>query len=332
MPKISVIIPVYNVEQYLRQCLNSVISQTLSDIEIIIINDGSPDNSINIIREYEKKDSRIIVIDKQNEGVGKARNDGLNKANGEFVAFMDSDDYYPAENVLDILYNTAKKNDVKICGGRKAKLETDGSLIHDEKNIYEYDLCFEACEKCRYSDYGYDYGYTQYIFNREVLIDNDIFFPLYRRFQDPPFFVKAMITAGEFYMCDIESYCYRMVPSASKFSLSRSYDLLCGLNDNLDMSESAEMWKLHYLTAMRLYKDASFMAAHNINDEKYPELLEKFIMTISKVNKKKLEEEGYSLPSPYLPEIFSYMRNATMKYEKLRNKKILKPIKKIFGK
>ena len=320
------IIPVYNVEQYLCQCLDSVISQTLSDIEIIIINDGSPDNSIDIIREYEKKDSRVIVIDKQNDGVGKACNDGLNIATGVFVAFMDPDDYYPAENVLDVLYHSAKKNDVKICGGRKAILETDGSLIHDEKIIYEYDLCFEACGKCQYCDYGYDYGYWCYIYNREMLVDNDIFFPLYRRFQDPPFFVKAMITASEFYMCDIESYCYRMVPSASKYSLSRSYDLLRGLNDNLNMSESAEMWKLHYLTAMRLYKDASFMAAQNINDENFPELLEKFIMTICNVNKKKLEEEGYRIPNPYLPEVFTYMRNATMKYEKIRKNKVVKMV------
>ncbi len=331
MSKISVIIPVYNVEQYLRQCLDSVISQTLSDIEIIIINDGSPDNSINIIREYEKKDSRIIVIDKKNEGVGKARNDGINKASGEFVAFMDSDDYYPTKNTLDILYNSAKKNNVKICGGRKAKLETDGSIIHDEKSFYEYDLGFEACGKCKYADYGYDYGYWRFIYNREMLIDNDIFFPPYKRFQDPPFFVKAMITAGEFYMCDLESYCYRMVPSASKYSLSKSYDLLCGLNDNLKMSEAAGVWKLHYLTAMRLYKDASFMAAKNINDDSFSELLEKFILTVSAINKKKLEEEGYILPKPFIPELFSYMRNATMKYEKIRKNKVVKMISRILN-
>ena len=329
MPKISVIIPVYNVEQYLRECLDSVVSQTLSDIEIIIINDGSPDNSINIIREYEKKDSRIVVIDKKNEGVGKARNDGLRRATGEYIAFMDSDDYYPTENVLEVLYNTAKENNVKVCGGRKVKLETDGSLNHDEKCFTEYDLSFEPSGKCKYADYGYDYGYWQFIFSRKMLIDNDVFFPPYRRFQDPPFFVKAMITAGEFYMCDMESYCYRMVPSAAKLNISKTTDLLSGLKDNLNMSAEAGIWKLHYLTAMRLYRDASFMAAKNINEKDFSALLSKIIKTMSFVNEAKLLEEGYNLPQPYLPEVFTYLQDATVKYERLRNNKIAKTASKL---
>lgn len=328
MPKISVIVPVYKTEKYLRQCIDSILSQNLSDLEVICINDGSPDNSIDIISDYEKRDSRIVVIDKKNEGVGRARNDGINKASGEFVAFIDSDDYYPSKNVLESLYNAAKEHNVQVCGGRKVKLETDGSLIHDEKIFGEHGLKFAPQGLVQYSDYGYDYGYTQFIFRRDMLIQNHIYFPPYERFQDPPFYVKTMITAGVFYMCDLESYCYRMVPSASKYSLSKSFDFLCGLTDNLNMSESAGMWKLHYLTAMRLYKDASFMAAQNIGEDDFPVLLEKFIKTICVVNKKKLEEEGYNLPSPFLPEVFSYMRDATMKYEKLRNNKIAKMISK----
>lgn len=116
-PKISVIIPVYNVEQYLRECLDSVVSQSLADIEIIAINDGSPDNSLSILKEYEAKDTRVKIIDKQNEGVGKARNDGIKAAAGEFVAFMDSDDYYPSAKVLETLYCNAAGSGVKICGG-----------------------------------------------------------------------------------------------------------------------------------------------------------------------------------------------------------------------
>lgn len=92
-PLISVIIPVYNVEKYLAQCLDSVIGQTYENLEIICVNDGSVDGSLGILREYERKDSRIKVIDKKNEGVSIARNTGLDAAKGEYVHFLDSDDY-----------------------------------------------------------------------------------------------------------------------------------------------------------------------------------------------------------------------------------------------
>lgn len=92
VPKVSVIVPVYNVEEYLSECLESIINQTLKDIEIICINDGSKDNSLEILKEYVAKDSRMIIIDKPNEGVSAARNDGIELAKGEFIAFVDSDD------------------------------------------------------------------------------------------------------------------------------------------------------------------------------------------------------------------------------------------------
>ena len=86
--KVSVIIPVYNVEQYLPQCLDSVLSQTLHEIEIIAINDGSPDGSLQILQTYAARDARVRIIDKQNEGVGKARNDGLRSATVKVVIFQ----------------------------------------------------------------------------------------------------------------------------------------------------------------------------------------------------------------------------------------------------
>ena len=92
-PKISIIIPVYNVEKYLRECLNSVVNQTMRDIEIICVNDGSTDGSLDILKEYAKKDDRIIVINQTNGFVESARNNGLKIAKGEYIQFVDSDDY-----------------------------------------------------------------------------------------------------------------------------------------------------------------------------------------------------------------------------------------------
>lgn len=108
MPKVSVIIPVYNVEKCLRQCLDSVVNQTLKDIEIICVNDGSPDNCGDILKEYANKDNRIIVINQQNQGCDVARRNGLTRATGEYIALLDSDDYID-ENYYKELYNVAKK-------------------------------------------------------------------------------------------------------------------------------------------------------------------------------------------------------------------------------
>jgi glycosyltransferase involved in cell wall biosynthesis len=119
MPCVSVIVPVYNTEPYLRQCLDSVVNQTLSDIEIICINDGSTDNSLNILDEYAQKDSRIKVITKENGGnAAPARNLGLEIAQGEFLLFLDSDDFFELD-MLECLVNRAKEceADVVLCNG-----------------------------------------------------------------------------------------------------------------------------------------------------------------------------------------------------------------------
>ena len=92
-PKISIVSPVFNVEKFLARCLDSLVNQTLSDIEIILVDDGSPDNSGRICDEYAKKDDRVIVIHKENGGVSSARNVGIDKAKGKYICFVDSDDY-----------------------------------------------------------------------------------------------------------------------------------------------------------------------------------------------------------------------------------------------
>lgn len=107
---ITVIIPIYNLSKYLRNCLESVINQTYKDLEIICINDGSTDDSISILKEYEEKDDRIIIIDKENEGVSAARNEGIEKSNGEYLFCIDGDDYID-EDFFEKFYYNAKKND-----------------------------------------------------------------------------------------------------------------------------------------------------------------------------------------------------------------------------
>ncbi|MCD7828059.1 MAG: glycosyltransferase [Clostridiales bacterium] len=134
MPTISIIVPIYNVEKYLRKCIESILSQTFKDFELILIDDGSSDNSGKICDEYAKQDSRIIVIHQCNKGVSTARNKGLTSAKGDYIAFIDPDDYV-AENYLEYLYNSLQEYsdaDYAVCS--YAKVDENGNFI-DEISI-----------------------------------------------------------------------------------------------------------------------------------------------------------------------------------------------------
>lgn len=133
-PKVSVVVPIYNVENFLEEALNSIINQTLKEIEIILVNDGSTDNSFKIIEEYQNKDKRIKVINQENQGLSGARNSGLHIAEGKYIYFMDSDDLIE-ERTLEICFDKAEKEELEI-------------------------LCFDAevfsNEDIKISDFNYD--------------------------------------------------------------------------------------------------------------------------------------------------------------------------------
>ena len=112
--KVSVILPVYNVEKYLKECLDSILNQTLQEIEVICVDDGSTDRSLEILREYEKKDKRVIVLTQENKGAGAARNKGLAIAKGEYLSFLDSDDFF-ASGMLEEAYRRCVEKKAQIC-------------------------------------------------------------------------------------------------------------------------------------------------------------------------------------------------------------------------
>ena len=131
MVKVAVIIPVYNVEKYLPQCLDSVINQTLSDIEIICVNEGSTDNSGEILAQYAAKDKRIKVINQQNQGLSAARNAGLKIAMANYISFIDSDDFVHPQ-FLEILYNAIQTGNSDIAGCNFAKISDDKEILKIE--------------------------------------------------------------------------------------------------------------------------------------------------------------------------------------------------------
>ena len=116
MAKVSIVIPIYNVEKYLRECLDSVIGQTLQDIEIICVNDGSKDSSLAIMQEYAERDERVKIIDKPNSGYGNSMNRGFDMATGEYIGIVESDDYADA-NMFETLYRVAKEENADVVKG-----------------------------------------------------------------------------------------------------------------------------------------------------------------------------------------------------------------------
>ena len=148
MAKVSIIVPAYNVEPYVRECMESITRQTLKDIEIICINDGSTDGTLAILKEYAEKDSRIILVDKENGGYGIGMNIGMSKATGEYIGIVEPDDFVPV-NMFGDLYEIAKENDldfVKADFYRFERAETGDMYLTynhlDRKNLY-YNKVFD---------------------------------------------------------------------------------------------------------------------------------------------------------------------------------------------
>lgn len=138
MEKISIIVPIYNVENYLRKCLDSILNQTYKNIEIILIDDGSKDSSGDICDEYALKSKKIKVIHKENAGLSATRNLGIEISTGDYIAFIDSDDYI-TEDYCEMLYSALKETDADIACGAYKVVRTDGSVIIDSS--IESGLC-----------------------------------------------------------------------------------------------------------------------------------------------------------------------------------------------
>lgn len=253
MPKVSVIVPVYNVEQYLAECLDSIISQTLQDIEIICIDDGSTDNSGKILDDYAVRDGRIRVIHQENCGVSKSRNKAIRSALGEFVMFVDSDDLLPDILILEKLYSKAKENNVLIAGGEfgqflgneeprnySARCHEDNGYLYVKEGITNY------------IDYQFDYGFHRFIYNTKFLLENNLEFPEQVYFEDPVFFTRAMYAAKKFYALKEFTYGYRLGHTKPSWNEQKHRDLLLGIETNLEFARQHKLSRLESLTLQRL--------------------------------------------------------------------------------
>lgn len=211
---ISVIIPVYNVEKYLEQCLDSVMNQTMKELEIILVNDGSTDNSGHICDRYAKKDSRIVVIHKENQGLAAARQSGLDVARGEYIGFVDSDDWLEL-NMYEEMFQVAKKTDSDIVFCNVYRNEDKKEQVYFEPGYYSREQMIETIFPRLLA--GFDENGEENtlrwcnwlrLYKKEVIDNNNICFDTrFRRCQDLPFTFECTIHADSYYYLG-NSYLY----------------------------------------------------------------------------------------------------------------------------
>lgn len=243
MTKVSIIVPVFNSMAHLKCCLNSIFCQKFDDFEVICINDGSSDNSLEILKEYEKKYSNLKIISHiLNQGQGSARNSGLKIAIGDFISFIDSDDSIPP-NFLNTLYTKAISSNSEVVA---CNLD-----IKTNKKIKKYKI-----QNKKYTSYldkikAIKNGSPcNKLFKRELLVNNEIFFPQDVYFEDNLFLIKALYFSKTFTTTNKTSYFYHINPN----SITR-------------INKTKENPKKIFSTIFILNKVMDFASKNNLNKE-----------------------------------------------------------------
>ena len=240
MVKVSVIVPVYNVDKYLSECLDSILSQSLMDIEVICINDGSTDGSLEILKDYQSRDSRVRIFSQENRGLASARNVGLDNSSGEYVTFIDSDDYF-VKDALKTVYDVACE--------KQADFTLFKLLNFDDKSgetspINYFDMPFLR----KFEGDAFDHeDVGERLFNISVTAPGKLFkrefiselrFPENLLFEDTPFVLEAIFMADR--MCFLDEYLYmRRIhkDSITQSNFSRFSDCIVIFNMMADITK-----------------------------------------------------------------------------------------------
>ena len=249
--KISIIMPVYNDGNFIRDALNSIFDQTLKELEVICVNDGSTDNSLEILKEYEKKyGDKIKIFNQKNQGSGIARNYAMSNASGEYIAFLDSDDIFIDDDALERMYDMAIKHDANMVTANLKVLTQDDELVIN-KNLPR----FSEDKIITPDEYGIPYSFYKNIFKRKFLIENDFKFPDLLRGQDPVFFAEILVLLDNIPAVPVELYALRASENNfGKINTHRKkYDYINHFKITLDILWNSNFKRLHGLYKEQLY-------------------------------------------------------------------------------
>lgn len=235
MNTISVIVPIYNAEKYLSKCIESLIHQSHRALQIILVNDGSTDNSLTIAQDYAAQDTRIAIYSQPNKGQASARNNGLQYANGEWIAFVDADDYLDADCYAQLIQHMAN-NDCVQMGYRR--MSTDGKIIEEKCPRYFYQFT-SPCMR---------------LYRRNLFTEHQLTFPEGMIYEDVIFSLDFWATNPTFISIPYTGYNYTFNPlsTTAKRNRTREKELFEVLNAKLRHAHSFKLWCITLLTIIRL--------------------------------------------------------------------------------
>lgn len=265
---VSIIIPVYNVQEYLSECLDSVLNQTIKNTEIIVVNDGSTDNSPQILAEYKIKFPELIIINQENRGISETRNQGLNTATGEYIAFVDSDDFIE-ECMFERMYNAAKRenSDIVICNyilyNEKSQKQNSGKYIIEGNSQEGYIERTKSLERFLTNDI------KAYVWNklvkRELFTDHKISFPDFKVCEDTPVVFLLLAHSKKIFSMNEPLYYYRQRESSltKAYSIKSMEDMLKGCYIMRDYIEVDKAHSEKLIPCYRVYMIKTLWAIHN---------------------------------------------------------------------
>lgn len=270
---ISVIIPMYNAAGYLKRCLDSVLAQNYTDLEIILIDDGSKDNTEDISKEYEAKDQRIVYCHQVNSGVSKARNKGMELACGEYISFLDADDYI-APDYFKNMMEAARKTNADICYCKPYNVDVSGNDISNKSN-WNYDGKIFSIDPQNYDWTAPNAHFVVWggIYKAECL-ENLYFSEELSVGEDTWFFAKMLKNASRvvvlnerlYYYCHIEGSAVRSGFSDKRYSELKAWEMICELNkDNLSCQAA---FTLRILRMYRKYRNDEKMTSVYLKDSR----------------------------------------------------------------
>lgn len=297
---ISVIIPIYNVEKYLPRCLDSVLAQSFKDLQIICVNDGSKDDSLNILNDYAQKDDRILIISQENKGLSGARNTGLDAAKGKYIFFLDADDYLHPQ-ALETFYNIALKTDSPIViSNTFARHGKDKiSMAKFDINNINYSICSNPLIDL-YAHRFVSAIVWNKLYKKEVIQNFRFIEGIY--YEDWPFTACLFSQLDNFAICKEKLYIYNTVSSSivrSEFSVKKIKDYITGIR-----------YVYNYFISKKRIKDWE-----TIKNKRVSQSLKMLISKIykSKKNRKELSDYFFEEYNKLLSEKIISFSNLSLK-------------------
>ena len=267
MVKVSIVMPVYNGYDFLERSIESVAKQTLKDVELICIDDGSTDKSLDFLNKLSEKYEFIKILTQKNQGSGIARNNGIKNAEGEYVAFLDADDEFLDVDALERMYNASSINNADMISANLQFINENDEIVN---NIFysNKDYLFISKEDVISPDaYGLPLSFYKNIFKKSFLLEYDIHFPDLKRGQDPPFLAKAIVSTSEIPVIPVNLYGHHFQSGGGAEnkvnSYSKRHDYITHYKLTYDILE-----KKGYFDLVNRYKKKLFIYLNNnFNDD-----------------------------------------------------------------